>query len=464
MNRSLVTAVAAVLVLTVAVEATSLLQPLWSTQLPSTAVPPTGTSLGWSLFAPTTGTDGFYITSTADHTMYVLSSANASVEVAWSYSAWNDNVTSSVAYSRSYATASLPETGATTLLVLRGAFLHVFDLKIGYLIGVQNVTLHGEVPTTIESVTTSKLLLQYNDYVAVVDGYGNIKWSQPMLAGNDVRTYAAADASYIALVQPVFNDPAGDFGVSVLTTNDGSLVYRATFHASTIQYFFLMVVESASLTFLIIQNGQQFVSRFMFDGTELYSLQVMTNIWGYGVEAGQLVLQVEEDPGLTINFYNYTNAALIAQTGLIPQTVAGQGHIVGEPEYALLAFVTNSTQFHLTGWTATNGANRFNFTFDFSGAKHSVVAAAAPLSRRSTGSMTKKQVGYSADANIMMANWAGQIFVPGPLGFHYVDGNRAALDDTYKASYSNIVFPATALTNNVLVVVSGSTVSAFELL
>ncbi|CUE71401.1 Hypothetical protein, putative [Bodo saltans] len=200
----------------------------------------------------------------------------------------------------------------------------------------------------------------------------------------------------------------------------------------------------------------------MFDGTELYSLQVFTNIWGYGVEAGQLVLQVEDDPGLSINFYNYTTAAPIAQTGLIPQTVAGEGHIVGEPEYALLAFVTNSTQFHLTGWTATNGLNRFNFTFDFSAGKQNTVA---PRSRhQSKISMMKRRVGYSADANIMMANWNGQIFVPGPSGFHYVDGNRAALDNTYKSSFSEIVFPATALTNNVLVVVSGSTVSAFQLL
>lgn len=458
MGSSVLVAVALMTTVIVAAHGTTLLRPMWTAQLPSTAVPPAGTTLGWSAFVTGEAGNGYYVTTTADHTLYVLNSS-ASGSLAWSFASWNDNVTSDVAYGRSIASASLSN-GATALHVLRGANLHVFDLASGAVIGTQNVLLNGEIPSSIESVTASLLLLQYQDYIAVTNATGVVQWSQPMLAGNDVRTGTTADAPYIALVQPVANDPAGDFGVTVLTAADGNLVYRATYHSSTMDYFYLMVVQSTSVTFLIIQSGKQFVSRFQFDGTELFSLPVYTNIWGYGVVNGHLYLQVDDQPGIAIHIFNDTTAIQTASTGRIPLTVAGQGHIVGEPMYALLAFVHNDTQFHLTGWTATTGANLYNFTFSF--APSATAVSAAPRARSKP--QGPRRVGYSADANIMMANWDGQVFVPTATGFHYVDGDRAALDDTYKSSFSEIVFPATALTNNVLVVTSGTTVAAFQLL
>lgn len=396
---------------------------------------------------------GYYVTTTVDHTLHAIQSNGTSADVAWSFFAWSDDVGNDIAYERTILSGIVyggfgDETNV--VMVLRGSYFYAFDLTTGdVLVAAQNLTCEGELPLSLQAITPANdfFLVQYNNWVTVVNALGALAWAQPVRAGFDIRTGTSDNQFYVALVQTVYNDTHGrDFGVTVLSAIDGSIIYRSTYKSYELVSFYFMVVESNSVTYYLQrQNQPQMVYRYDFDGREIFAMKVPVSFQGYGIYGDVMYLQVGNAiGGLTVDVFNYSTGELVASSGPVPASVVGKGHLMAEPGFGILTFVQNSTLFHLTAWRASDATILYNYSFKDPIAPH----------------------GSRASANMMMANWNGRAFVPSTTGFSLIDGNRPAapLDDRYQDAFPNIVFTATALTERVLVVTCGANVTAFEIL
>lgn len=455
-----------------------LLAPLWTVTLPSTAVPPpnAASALGWSLFVSTSSTTpgGYYATTTADHTLVVVNASQAfssDATIAWTFAAWADNATEQEAFGAFLAYGNNDEGRPSTLLVLRGSALHVFDLQTGVvLVAPQNILNElGEAPTSLSTIVPASLLMiQYSSSIAVLNRTGALQWSQPKLPGYNVRTGTSSDAPFIALVQAEQPSSGATFGVTALSATTGGVIVQLGYNASEVQDFYMMDVNSDSFSFYMERHGHQTLYRYMLMGYFVNELHVPSGFYGYGIADGVLYLQVGNTVGgLTVYAYDDMTAACLSYSNPfnIPLTVAGGGHLMAEPGFSILTFMTdNDTVLHLTSWNASDGTNMWNYSFP----------NPLPSSSMSSTTRTKPIKGahgntlrYSSDANMMLANWNGQAFVPSTTGFHFLDGSKPlgqSLDDRYKSAFPELVFPATALTDDILVVVSGATVSAFGIL